>query len=513
MATTVRTQYTTAAPLLGALPSFVADKEEQQRLASYDLYMDMYWNAPGAFKLVSRGAEDKPIYIPAAKTIVETLNRYVAPGMTMIPDTTFIVQDTNAQLLATQVYEDFARREVLRSKFAMMKRFSLVRGDSMFYLHGDPIKPETTRVGITVLDPGRVFAVTLPDDVNEVVGYDVVDLYDDNGTQLIRRQTWTKATMLPGPSAIVFTDELYEVNDWGGPGTNRDEAKLVRTLNPPVTLPSPIDHLPIYHFPNFQEPGQLWGSSELRGMERIVSAIGQSISDEELSLALDGLGLYATDAGSPLDENGQETPWNLGPGRVVELPLGTTMKRISGTSSVTPYQDHLKYLHGQIAESTAMSAVAVGRVDVQVAESGVALALELAPLLARAEEKDDIISDKMTQLFYDLAKWYVAYEGSAFGSLIENVRMVPSYREKMPRNKEKEVTELMALKATGIVSAAYVRERLRSLGFEDMPDETTMAAAILQETQNNALITQDAQGQRVDQAVEQELGAQTSTGA
>jgi hypothetical protein len=39
--------------------------------------------------------------------------------------------------------------------------------------------------------------------------------------------------------------------------------------------------------------------------------VNQSISDEELTLALDGIGVYATTSGPPLDSDGNATDWVL----------------------------------------------------------------------------------------------------------------------------------------------------------------------------------------------------------
>jgi len=497
----VADQYSTAAPLLGSLPSWVSDPVEQRRLGAYALYEAIYWCVPDTFKLISRGAEDKPIYVPAGRVIVETLHRYMANDLTVIADPLF--GTPNDQLLATQVMTDLVRRERFYSKFNMNKRYGIMRGDWLWHIYADPLRPPGSKISIFPLDPSSTFKITNPDNIDEVVGYYIAEQHlEPDGKAYIRRQTYRKDSGTGGPSTISYADELFEVDKWMDP-----DAAPVRAMAPAITLPSPIDALPIYHIPNFNEPGVLWGSSEIRGLERILAAINQSISDEELSLALEGLGVYATDSGTPVDDNGEEVPWNLGPGRVVELPDGKKMSRITGVSSVTPYQEHIAYLHKLIDEATAMAPVAKGSVEVDVAESGVALQLELAPLLSRAVEKEQIVTDVLTNMLFDLAKWYVGYEGTAFNSLMEVTRWVPKYGPKVPVNREKEITQLLAIAASKpqVVSMSYIRNRLRQLGFEDMPDETTIMAEILAETQATAQITADVTGARVDQELNAEL--------
>lgn len=501
-------QYSSAKPLLGSLATWIPDVLEQQRLGTYALYEAIYWCVPDTFKLVSRGAEDRPVYVPAGRVIVETLHRYMANDMTIIADPLF--GTPNDQALATQVMTDLARRERLYSKFNMNKRYGIMRGDWLWHIYADPARPPGSKISIFPIDPSSVFKITNPDNVDEVIGYFIAEQQMVGDKVYIRRQAYLKQTMTGGPSAIDYTDALFEVDKWYSVDDSPVNVQNGPELNPPLTLPGPIDSLPLYHIPNFNEPNTLWGSSEMRGLERIMAAINQSISDEELALALEGLGVYATDSGTPVDDTGEEVPWNLGPGRVVELPDGKKLDRVAGLSSVTPYQDHVDYLHRQLNEATAMSAVAKGSVDVQIAESGVALQLELAPLLARAAEREQIVTDVMTNLLYDLSKWYIAYEGTAFNSLLEASRWVPKYGPKIPVNTTQAVEELLSIAAAKpqIVSMSYVRNRLRKLGYEDMPDETTMAAEIISETQTTAQITADITGARVDGDISAELNGQ-----
>lgn len=498
------TTYSTAKPMFGALPQWVADEQERQRLAAYTLYEAIYWTQPDTFKLVSRGQEDKPIYIPSGRVIVETMHRYLAPKMQVVVDPQFGTDNDKA--LALQVMTDLARRERFYSKFSANKRYGIMRGDWCFHLYADGEREPGSKISIFPLDPASAFPIYNEENIDEIIGWHLVENYIGNdGKQFLKRLTYRKETGKGGPSPITVEEALYEYDEWGGPGMSEDDVKVVQMLRPLETLPAPIDQLPIYHFPNFQEPGNIWGSSEMRGLERVMAAINQSISDEELTLALDGLGVYTTDAGTPVDDDGEEVPWNLGPARVVELPDGKQLVRVTGVSSVMPYQEHLAYLHNAINEAMAMSPVSRGNVDVSKAESGIALLLELGPLLARAEEKEQIVTDVSANMLYDLSKWYVAYEGGAFNSLLEVTRWLPVYGDKIPINRAKQFDDLMTLLGIDppVISRKYARERLRTIGFEDLPDEATVLADIAAETQ----MAEDVQGARVDAEVAAEVDA------
>jgi hypothetical protein len=490
--------YATAAPLLGQLPAWIADKQEQQRIASYALYEAIYWTVPDTFKLTSRGAEDKPIYIPTGKQIVETINRYTAPHLQIVPDPMF--GDPNAQLLATQVWTDLARRERFYSRFNAAKRYGIMRGDWAFHFYANPLREPGSRISIFAVDPGSIFPVYNPQNIDEVIGWDIAEQYiDSDGKARVRKTSYRKVTGTAGPSPITVEDVGCEVDAWGGPGMDPEETKVTEVFLSLTTLPNPIDQLPVYLIPNFETPGDIFGSSEMRGLERIMAAVNQSISDEELALALEGLGVYWTNAGTPVDpETGEDVPWNIGPGRVVELPTEKTFGRINGITSVTPNQDHLKYLHSQIQAAKGMSNVAQGNVDVSIAESGIALLLELGPIIFVAEEKEQTITDVLTNMLFDLAKWYVAYEGTAFNSLVEQTRWVPRYGDKVPPNKAKDVVELLGLYTAGVVSGVYLRQKLRTMGYSDLPEDAILEAQILQEKTARAAIAQDAFGTRTD---------------
>jgi hypothetical protein len=501
--------YATAKPLLGPLPQWLADPQEQQRVASYDLYEAIYWTVPDTFKLMSRGTEDKPIYVPAARSITETLHRFMAPKVKFVVDPQF--GTPNDQALATQVMTDLARRERIYSRFNANKRYGIMRGDWMFHLFADPEREPGSKLNVQTVDPGVVFPIYNPDNIDEVIGWHLIEpTKDSGGKDAIRRTTYRKQTGTGGPSPIDVTDEIYKIDAWGGPGMDPEDAPL-EVVNPPQTLPAPIDQLPIYHVQNFIEPGFFWGASEFRGLERIFAAVNQSISDEELALALEGLGCYATDAGTPVDDDGNEMAWNLGPGRVVETPPDKKFTRVTGVSQVTPYQDHLTYLHHVLDQAIGLSDVAKGSVDVKIAESGVALYLELAPLLARVEEKEQIVTDVVTNMLFDLPKWIVAYEGGIFNSLMDTTRFIPVYGDKVPQNKAAAVTELLAIASSTpqIVPMSYVRQKLRTLGYDDMPDEAALLTALAADQQ----VAADQQGARVDATINAALGNGAAQGA
>lgn len=470
----VFTPYSTAKPLFPtALPSWVIG-QDQERLASYQVYEELYWNVPQTFKLVQRGSESNPIYIPSGRTIVEACNRFLARDFSWAINPRGGSPD-DQELLRAGIAKLF-KREQFKAKFKSLKRYGLIRGDACWHVLADPTRPAGSRISMYELDPGSVFPITDDNDFDKILGYHIIDPYEVNGKPYIRRQTYRKVITPNKPTQITTELAIFETGAWDD--REGQKVKLFQQVLNATPLPPAITALPVYHFKNQRSPANPFGSSEMRGLERIMAAVNQSITDEELTLALDGLGLYATTSGPPEDEDGNETDWVLGPGRVVELDQGATFDRVSGVGSVTPMQDHLKFLIGCMREASATPDVAIGTVDVQVAQSGIALALQMGPILAKNEEKEEELLSMHDQMFYDLINgWLPAYEGLS----LEGVEMSPIVGAPLPIDRAaimKEITDMLST-TPPLISAGYARQLLaEKLGYT-FPDE--MGVDVVQE--------------------------------
>lgn len=497
----VFTPYSTIAPYFGVLPSWVSVKD-QDRIASYQLYEEIYWNHPESFKLVLRGTENKAIYVPSGRTIVETANRYIGKNLKWRPlETGGTTGDQEAIMLA---FSNLFTREAFASKYNANKRFGLIRGDWVFHITGDDTKAQGERISIHAVDPASYFPI-FEDEVvkggnpNRIVKVhlaeqflDVDGLYGQKNKTLVRRQTYEKLEngLIQSSTLIADPDKWF------------DDAKAGTAFEvKPFTLDARITQVPVFAIRNFDEPGNPFGSSEMRGLERLMAAINQAVSDTDISLALEGLGLYTTSSSGPVDDEGNDVDWIIGPGRVIENVQD--FKRINGVSTVKPSQDHVALLDKAMKEASGTPDAAVGKIDVQVAESGVALAIELAPMLSKASEKDTIIIDVLSQFAFNLSTmWFPVYEGLNFG----DARILPVLNEadKLPLNRAAVITEVTTMMMTDppLLSATTGREILaRELGIPFASDEL---ARIIQETAAKlaaALPTDpaaaDPQGQRL----------------
>lgn len=476
------TPYSTIRPLFtpSRAPSWVHNPIDAERVQSYLTYDDIYWTVPDTFKLTLRGTDNRPIYVPSARTIIDTLNRYVGKGLKAVvsPD----VGTPASQALARQAFASLFARERFRAKYAGAKLEGLRRGDWIFKVTANPDRPPGSRLSIYAVDPGEYFPIFDPDDIERRTGVvqakQFLDPADANKPK-IRVMRWLKDDVT---GLITYDEAIYSLDRWDKAG-----AAPERVVTPLVALPAEITAIPVYHVRNTEETGNPFGSSRLRGVERLLASIDQSISDEDLALALEGIGMFATDAGAPVDSvTGEEVPWELGPGRVVEISPGSSFTRVSGIGSVTPYQDHVSFLTKAAREATGATDIAVGQVDVATAESGISLLIRLGPILSLAQDMNAGIADVASQMFYDLKAWHRAYEGLDFA----DVEILPAFDDPLPTDRKAKMAELSLAYNDRVISASYYRAEMTKLGYEFPPDiEATILAE--QAALAQALVTPD----------------------
>lgn len=500
------TPYSTIGPMMGPLPSWLT-ATDAVRIEAYRLYEEMYWGAPETFKLTWRGSEDSPIYIPSGKIIVEAINRYLAVGFDYSLNLSAGGGD-DARTAARFAMDTLFRRERFYSKFQTAKRYGLIRGDAVLHVLADPLKPAGRRISIREVDPASYFPITAEGDPDKVVGVHLVDQWVADPLKpnevTIRRQTYRKEQRSPGaPATITSEVTFWELGGWDDrPGSGQKLKKLPGGV-PVFDLPPSITAIPVYAWRNQVTPLEVFGSSQLRGLERISGAVNQAISDQELALALAGLGTYATNSGAPVDDEGNVVDWVIAPASVVELKGSKTetfFERVDGIKSVTPSIDHLDWLWARMKESSATPDIATGNVDVAVAASGIALTLQMGPLLAQCAEKEDEILGVADNLYFDLLHgWFPGYEQSTF----EGIDAVPIVGDPMPVDRQAVIAEVAALMATDppLISAETARAILRDkLGYEFGPDE---AVAVVQEASDLAR-ARDPFADRLRQEAEQQ---------
>jgi len=478
--------YATAATLNRPTPAYVTDLEDQARVRAYGTYEDIWNNVPEAFAALLRASDD-PLarrYVPVVREIIEAVNRYLGQDMetvwTPVPGNT--VPDEQILEWRGRLASFWAREEV-GIKFLSSKRWGLVKGDSLLHLTADPGKEEGSRVRLSEVEPEQYFPIWDPADSERRLGcYLVSVVLDDADEEIVQRIEYHKvlneeqAAELGVPVGSVFYRlGFFETDGWDA--RNLEESDIA-----PVQIPSwavvaegapdpftgfalhpSITTIPVYHIRNRRRGGRSgrFGTSEIQGLESLFAGVIQNITDEDLTVAMDGIGVYWTTSGKARNGKGEEVPWVVGPGSIAELEPDGAFGRVPGATSVQPYQDHLGYLTNSARGSNGAPAIASGAVDTSVTLSGVAMRIQFMPVLAANAEREEEMSSKWSQLLFDLmTMWFPVYEGW------QALPLQPSviFGDPLPPDRTAILAEVTALVDAGIASrewaVAYLDERL-----------------------------------------------------
>lgn len=499
--------YATAAMLGRPVPGHVTDEEDVERVRAYGTYEDVWNNVPEAFAALLREGDD-PLarrYVPVVRDIIEATNRYLAQDMETVWTPLPGNEINDEQMSEWRAFLDaFWAREEVEIKLMSYKRWMLIKGDSLLHVSADSSKAEGTRVSLTLVEPEQYFPIWDPADGERVLGcYLASIVLDDEGEEIVQRIEYRKvrneeqsAELNGAPIGSVFYRlGFFEVDGWDDRSIDADPLKPVdppEWATPAEGAPDPfagfpldarITSIPVYHTRNRRRGGKAgrFGTSEIQGLESVFAGIIQNISDEDLTVAMDGLGVYYTTSGKARDRNGNEVPWVVGPASIAELEPDGTFGRVPGVGSVQPYQDHMSYLTNTARASNGAPAIASGQVSGDVAMSGIALRIHFMPTLAANAEREAEIASKWTQLLYDLLNmWFPVYEG------LQPLPMQPGvvFGDPLPPDRTAIIAEVMALLSpVQLVSkewaATYLAEKL---GYNFPADMLTKAAAEAQAT-------------------------------
>jgi hypothetical protein len=475
-------------------------EEDRHRLNAYIQYDDMYWNDTRQFALrVLEGEE--PVYIPNARQVVNTTAHFFLKGL----DLSCTNEKTKAAL------DVLLKREMFYSRFNDAKVSGVARGDWVLHMTADPKKDGGSRISITVVEPFDVFPIWDEDEPGKMVGCHLAVAYlppreqDPEQKQRLHRLTYRlEVDEKTGKKRISREEGIYAINHTVSIVTGEPEGQveLLKTILKKSFLDERITAIPIYWFKNQSWGGDDYGSSELRGMERLTEVISQGSTDVTGALSLEGLGVYATDGGRPVttgpDGQTVETDWEVAPGKVMEVPSGAYFRRVDGVGSITPAIDNIGYLETKIHRALGLTDVALGDVEATVAQSGIALAIKFLPTLARLESRDQAGIDKLTHLFYDWKTWHEVFEKE----LLEG-DIVPVIGDKLPMDRTARVNELNNMFDRKIIPKSYYRDEMEKMGYTfpaDIQDEldkesekafedqmrTMMAAAGAQNSENDS---------------------------
>ena len=474
-------QYDPAKQYFSGGSNNVTLQNDSERLQAYDFYENLYRNAASELEIELRGEDQNPVLIPNGRKIVEATNRFLGVNMDYYVEPTISVSLVDG---IDAYFKEMFVREKLIGKFNSNKRWGLVRGDAYFYVYADPAKPFGRRISITELDPRRVFEIEdHPTDPSELTGVHIVDLVQDPRDtkpekKVARRRTFRKLYNEMNV-AVAISSELtfWEIGKWDDrtPAVREkmEQVPYPELEEPAFMLPPTINKLPVYKWSNDPAPNSSWGTSQLSGMETPLYAINQSLSDEDATLVFQGLGMFVTDAAPPQDAAGNTGPWNVGPQQVIEISNGQRFDRVSGVSSTAPFAEHMNYINDNMCEAGGVPQTAIGRVDVNSVQSGIALKMELMPIIAANNEKEYQIVNMMDAMFGQIAsQWLPAYETEFFGAseaIVQEMQfaiVTVVFDDPMPKDRDAQIQEVIQLDTANLILKSMAVSKLRELGWK-----------------------------------------------
>lgn len=472
-------QYRSAEGFALASDDNIFDVEDKVRSAVYDLYEDLYLNAAATLRVNLRGDDQTPMLVPSARKIVETTGRFLAKN----PQYLIEAQgDVGTAQSLDMWWSDFWKREGMHGKLTRNKRWGLIRGDAYLYVYSRPEKAPGRRLSVAEVDPRQVFEIENPDDPMDITGVHMVEQIQDfrepdkPAKKLVQRRTFKRVFDEFGtPSGVTSELGFYELGKWDDRSVKAREI-LAKVANaerdePEELLPYPITQLPLYKWSVRCMENSTWGMSILAGIETLMYGLNQGLSDEDATLVFQGLGMYVTNAPPPLDPTTQQvTDWNIGPKQIIEIGIDQKFERVTGVSDVSPMQAHMEFISDKgISEGAGIPQVAVGRVDVAIAESGISLQLQLMPLLASNAEIEVEMLTTYDQFFYDITTmWLPAYEEETFpnADVMAEMSVVCVFDDPMPKNRDAKVQEVVLLDTSGLILKSMVVGELRDLGYK-----------------------------------------------
>lgn len=453
---------------ISSFTSWVGHSRDSARLASYSYYEGLYYNDPSSYLAVeSRDSVAGELLLQTSRALVESVHRFLGkdPSITV----------TGSDEALNDWFTKFQERERWSSKYSAQKRDGLIRGDVFWHIWADPNKPQGERISMEELHPGQFFPIWHPTEINKIVGCHIVRLVRDarealNSEKLVvKRLTYRKVALNqleideairnaqepPVPEWRITSETRYfELGKWDDRWFESSDLSEISDARLPrrdvFQLPPQITSLPVYHYGNRYTGGVWWGSSELRGIESVINAIDQMATDTALGLAIAGLGNYWTDAGRPVDEDGNPASWDMGPLSVTEIGAGKKIDKLS-PPSVAGQKEFMDHIWNFSLQAAGSSDVALGKVDSTVAESGISLSIQLAPMLGGNAEREIEMRAMYNQMFFDLInRWYPAYELRI--DTATELHVVFGFEDAMPKNSAQAIEDCVALIEMGLMT-------------------------------------------------------------
>ncbi len=412
------------------------NRMDSDRLRAYRENLNFYNGSQWQGR--SRGRERR-LTFNYAKVVVDKVTSYLMSGLG------FVIEPGSPYDAETAHRAERTLREVYDANNLEQLDFdteldTAILGDGCYKVTWDA---RENRVRVSAPDVQGVFVWWLGDDVSRI--WRVASRYQLSSEEVAYLYGGTTRRATPARPLCtvveVWTDKKFEL--W------LDDTLFERKANP-------YGFIPFVVYPNLREPKKFWGVSDLPSLMEPARELNRALSQLSLILELSGNPIAVLEN----IENAQDIA--VQPGAVWEIPeraKAYLLDLLQG-GGVKLHVDYIDLLYRTIHDLSESPRTAFG--DNARSLSGVALEMELHPLLQKVKRKRTIRTAVYKRRNEMILKVMEKMAGESFGSYRSHIVWGPV----LPQDRDRLVRDEEILVNSGIHSR---RRAMMELGIED-PD-------------------------------------------
>jgi len=456
-------------------------RRDMDRIRGYRDFLDVYHGRHWEGRAV-RG--EKRLTFNYAKVFIDKITSYLMSGVNFAVDA---VEDSDeararAQKAEQALYQVYEANNLEQLDFET-EIDCAVLGDACYKVIWDA---ETRQVRVTAPDIQGIYAWWLGDDTSQV--WRVASKYSLSAEE---------TRLLYGVKPKGKTTAVVEV--W-----TAQEFELYLDSALVEKKPNPYGFIPFIIYPNLREPKKFWGMSDITQVME---------SQRELNRAMSQLSRILELSGNPIAvlENVEESEdIAVKPGAVWTIPEDAKaylLDLLQG-GGVSLHIDYINLLYRTLHDISESPRAAFGGTERDL--SGVAMEIELHPLLQKVRRKRVIRTATYNRRSELILKLLEQYNGQSFGMKDGNNRLRVVWGAVLPQDMARQVNNEQILVQTGIHSR---RRAMDELGIQDPQHEFERwleeRATILK--MNRELNARATRGGERERAVQSQVEVEDST--
>lgn len=428
---TLTGSFPAATPLIesGASPIAQIAGMDRQRLREYQQQLDFY--AGRQWPVQRRNLRARRLTLNYARTLVDKAASFLlqGAGFSVDPESP---EDVEAANRRETVLREIHEANDLAALDYDCEVDCAVLGDGAFKVVWDP---EQHRVRITAPDVAGLFVWLEPDDHTRF--WRLAHRYTLDPLAIRQQEQYYPQILITNQRAPAIT-EVWTAESWETYYDNQ----LVDSR------PNPYGFIPYVLYPNVRRPKQFWGESDIAQIREPCVELNRALTQLSAILEVSGNPITVLEGVTDSKDIAVE------PGSVWEMPPGTKAYLLSLVEhgGVRIHLDYIEALYRILHDLGESPRAAFGGSNTGsgAASSGVALAIELDPLIKRVQRKRLIRG----AAFRKRAEMALRLHEQFTGEDMRPYRCRLSWGSLLPTDRARDILDEIALVGAGIHSRA-----------------------------------------------------------